>query len=159
MQYSTTTPGGNPTNPKIGPQTQFHIQPFNYMVDTCSGSAYDSTKRLNVVMAKAAAKKLDRIFHALSDGTRRAILTEVSKRERTVGELAKSRPMSLAAVSKHLDVLENAGLIDRKKVGSFRVVSLRAESLKPANEWLSYYNQFWSDKLDALQAFVEKRKK
>ena len=110
-------------------------------------------------MAKSSAKKLDRIFHALSDETRRAILIDVSRGESSVSELAKPYKMSLAAVSKHLNVLEAAGLIDRKKVGSFRMVSLRAESLKSANEWLSYYGQFWNEKLDALQAFVESRKK
>ena len=110
-------------------------------------------------MAKSHAKKLDRIFHALSDQTRRAILVDVSKGENTVGDLAKPYNMSLAAVSKHLNVLEEAGLIDRKKVGSFRVVSLKAESLKTANEWLSYYGQFWNEKLDALQMFIETRKK
>ena len=110
-------------------------------------------------MVKSEAKALDRIFHALSDQTRRAILIDISKKENTVSELAKPYKMSLAAVSKHLSVLEAAGLIDRKRVSSFQVVSLRAESLKTANEWLAHYEIFWNEKLNALQELLEKRKK
>jgi DNA-binding transcriptional ArsR family regulator len=110
-------------------------------------------------MVKSQALKLDLIFHALSDSTRRAILYDVSKHEKTVSEIAKPYKISLAAVSKHLNVLENARLIERKKQGSFQIVSLNAESLKTAEEWISYYQQFWGPRLDALKDFLEKRKK
>lgn len=110
-------------------------------------------------MVNSQAQRLDRIFHALSDPTRRSILTSISSKESTVSEIARPYRMSLAAVSKHLKVLESAGLIDRKRVGSFQVVSLRAESLKSAAEWLSFYEKFWNTKLDALKDLLEKRTK
>ncbi len=108
-------------------------------------------------MVKSNAATLDRIFHALSDQTRRAILASLAKGEATVGELAKPHKMSLAAVSKHLSVLASAGLIDRTRVGSFQVVNLRAESLKSADEWLSFYEKFWDRKLDDLKIILERK--
>lgn len=110
-------------------------------------------------MVKSEALKLDIIFHALSDSTRRAILYDVSKKEKTVSELAKPYKISLAAVSKHLTVLEGANLIERRKQGSFQIVSLKAESLKSAEEWILYYQQFWGPRLDALKDFLERGKK
>ncbi len=110
-------------------------------------------------MVKSQAQRLDLIFHALSDSTRRAILYDVSKKDKTVSEIAKPYKISLAAVSKHLTVLENAKLIERKKQGSFQIVSLNAESLKSAEEWILYYQQFWGPRLDALKNFLEKRQK
>ncbi len=73
-------------------------------------------------MVKSESIQLDLIFHALSDGTRRSILRGITKRQKTVGEIAKPFEMSLAAVSKHLKVLEKAKLIERKKEGSFQIV-------------------------------------
>jgi DNA-binding transcriptional ArsR family regulator len=108
-------------------------------------------------MVKSQALKLDQVFHALSDSTRRAILYDVSKGDKTVSEIAKPHKMSLAAVSKHLNVLEMANLIARKKQGSFQIVSLNAEALKSAEDWLAYYQQFWGARLDALQKFLEER--
>ena len=110
-------------------------------------------------MVKSNPEVLDRLFHALSDQTRRGILNSLANGESTVGELAKPYKISLAAVSKHLGVLEAAGLIDRTRVGSFQIVNLRAESLMSANEWLSYYEKFWDHKLDALQDLLERKKK
>ncbi len=106
-------------------------------------------------MVKSNAARLDAVFHALSDSTRRAILRDVSKQEKTVGEVAKPHRMSLAAVSKHLKVLEAAELIARERRGSFQIVRLNAASLRPADEWLAYYETFWSARLDALQAHLE----
>ena len=110
-------------------------------------------------MVKSQARQLDLIFHALSDSTRRAILYDVSKKDKTVGEIAKPYKMSLAAVSKHLTVLEKAKLIEREKRGSFQVVSLNAESLKSAEQWILYYQQFWGPRLGALKDFLEKGQK
>jgi DNA-binding transcriptional ArsR family regulator len=110
-------------------------------------------------MVKSHAQRLDSIFHALSDSTRRAILHDVSKKDKTVSEIAKPYKMSLAAVSKHLTVLEKAKLIERKKKGSFQIVSLKAESLKSAEEWILYYQKFWGPRLEALKDFLEKRAK
>ena len=110
-------------------------------------------------MVKSESIQLDLIFHALSDGTRRSILRGITKKQKTVGEIAKPFDMSLAAVSKHLKVLEKAKLIERKKEGSFQIVSLNAETLKTAEQWISYYQQFWSSRLDALQDLLEEKKK
>ncbi len=110
-------------------------------------------------MVKSQAKQLDLIFHALSDSTRRAILRDVSRKSKTVSEIAEPYEMSLAAVSKHLSVLESAKLIDRKKQGSFQIVSLNADALKTAEKWIQYYQQFWGPRLDALKDFLEKGQK
>jgi DNA-binding transcriptional ArsR family regulator len=110
-------------------------------------------------MVKSEALKLDLIFHALSDQTRRAILKDLCKKEKTVSQIARPYKMSLAAVSKHLRVLESADLIDRRKEGSFYIVKLNADSLKTAEEWISYYQKFWSGRLNALQEFLEKEEK
>ena len=110
-------------------------------------------------MVNSSTARLDSIFHALSDPTRRSILRAVSAREKTVGEIAKPYRVSLAAVSKHLKVLESANLIHREKRGSFQVVRLNAHTLKTAEEWLSYYEKFWNQSLDALQTYFEGEKK
>ena len=110
-------------------------------------------------MVKSQALQLDLVFHALSDATRRAILFDVSKKEKTVSQIAKPYKMSLAAVSKHLKVLELADLIERRKEGSFQMVSLNADALKTAEEWISYYQQFWGLRLNSLKDFLEKGNK
>ncbi len=107
-------------------------------------------------MVKSNAVRLDSIFHALSDSTRRSILREVAVAPKTVGEVAKPYAMSLAAVSKHLKVLEEAELIARERRGSFQIVRLNAKSLRPAEEWLAFYEQFWNRQIDALQSYLEK---
>lgn len=106
-------------------------------------------------MVDSSAARLDSVFHALSDATRRSILRDVSTRTKTVGEVAKPYRMSLAAVSKHLKVLEAAELIARERRGSFQIVRLNAKSLRPAEEWLAYYETFWSRQLDRLQTHLE----
>jgi DNA-binding transcriptional ArsR family regulator len=106
-------------------------------------------------MVKSNTARLDAVFHALSDSTRRSILRDVSTGEKTVGEVARPYAMSLAAVSKHLKVLEDAELIARQRRGSFQLVKLRAKSLKPAEEWLAFYERFWNERIDALQSYLE----
>lgn len=106
-------------------------------------------------MVNSNAARLDSIFHALSDSTRRAILRDVSRREKTVGEIAKPYRMSLAAVSKHLKVLETANLVARERRGNFQIVRMNARTLKPAEEWLAYYETFWNQQIDALQTYLE----
>src|SRR5262245_6678584 len=110
-------------------------------------------------MVKSSPAQLDRIFQALSDSTRRAILLDVSRKEKTVGEIAGPHRMSLAAVSKHLTVLEDAKLNKRRREGSFQIVSLRADALMPAARWLAYYQQFWESRLDSLKNFLEEEGK
>jgi DNA-binding transcriptional ArsR family regulator len=106
-------------------------------------------------MVNSSTARLDSIFHALSDSTRRSILRTVAVKPETVGELAKPYRMSLAAVSKHLKVLESAELIARERRGSFQIVRLNAATLRPAEEWLAYYEKFWTRQLDALQTYLE----
>ena len=106
-------------------------------------------------MVESSAAHLDLIFHALSDATRRSILRDIAEKEKTVGEIAKPYPVSLAAVSKHLKVLEAAELIEREKRGSFQMVRLNAKTLRSAEQWLAYYERFWSSQLDALQTYLE----
>lgn len=109
-------------------------------------------------MVKSNAVRLDSIFHALSDATRRSILRDISAKEKTVGEIARPYRMSLAAVSKHLKVLESAELVARERRGSFQIVRLNPAPLRPAEEWLAYYQKFWELQLDALQHFLEGEK-
>lgn len=107
-------------------------------------------------MVKSNAARLDSVFHALADETRRSILRDVSAGEKTVSEVAKPYAMSLAAVSKHLNVLEEAELIARQRRGSFQIVRLKANGLRPAEEWLAFYERFWNEQIDALQSYLEK---
>lgn len=115
-------------------------------------------------MVESAPAHLDTLFHALADTTRRAILRDLSLRDaltkgKTVGEIAQPYAMSLAAVSKHLKVLEAAELIERERRGSFQVVRLNAPSLRPATEWLAFYDKFWNSALDRLQTHLEAKAK
>src|SRR4051812_45450470 len=97
--------------------------------------------------------RLDGLFHALSSGTRRAILFELSRSDRTVGELAEPYEMTLAAVAKHIDVLERAGLVTRKRHGRTTVCHLNADQLQDAARALDYYRGFWNQQLDSLDAY------
>jgi DNA-binding transcriptional ArsR family regulator len=106
-------------------------------------------------MVESSQAALDSIFHALADATRRAILRDITRREKTVGELAEPYPISLAAVSKHLDVLERASLIRRERRGSCRMVRLNPNRLQAAQDWLAYYERFWKTNLDRLQEYLE----
>jgi DNA-binding transcriptional ArsR family regulator len=100
---------------------------------------------------------LDAVFHALADHTRRAILRDITLGEKTVGELAQPHAMSLAAVSKHLDVLERASLIRREPRGACRMVRLNPKPLQAAQDWLNFYEKFWNTNLDRLQDLLEGR--
>lgn len=100
---------------------------------------------------------LDRIFQALSDPTRRKILRQISNGEQTISALAEPHRLTFAAVSKHLKVLEVADLINRRKAGSFQMITLNPDALKSADRWLRYYEQFWSKRLAALKDLLEKK--
>ena len=106
-------------------------------------------------MVNSSTARLDSVFHALSDPTRRSILRGLAKSEKTVGEVARPHKMSLAAVSKHLKVLESAELIARERRGSFQIVRLQARSLRPAEAWISFYSRFWNQQLDNLETYLE----
>src|SRR5687767_12434865 len=94
-------------------------------------------------------RHLDGLFHALSSGTRRSILHELSRSNRTVGELAEPHDMTLAAVAKHIDVLERDGLVTREGQGRTTVCHLNADALQDAARVLDYYRSFWNQQLDS----------
>ena len=97
---------------------------------------------------------LDAVFHALTDPTRRAMLGHLAERERTIGELATPFSMSFAGASKHVRVLENAGLVTRTIRGRTHLCRLRAARLAEANAWLRRYERFWTDRLDMLEQLL-----
>jgi DNA-binding transcriptional ArsR family regulator len=101
-------------------------------------------------MNTAPADRLSLTFAALADPTRRAILTRLVEGEATVNELADPLPISVQAVSKHLRVLERAGLITRRRSAQLRPSRLRAEPLKAAADWLGVYRRFWETGFDVL---------
>ncbi|MPZ29957.1 MAG: metalloregulator ArsR/SmtB family transcription factor [Rhodospirillales bacterium] len=107
-------------------------------------------------------KDLDRLsttLYALSDPTRRAILARLALGESAVGELAQPFDMTLPAISKHLKVLERAGLIARGREAQRRPCRLAAEPLREVLEWVSDYRHFWDQRLDRLGAYLEKGRK
>src|SRR5580693_949637 len=105
-------------------------------------------------MVELEAPQLGPVFHALSDATRRRILLELASGERTVGQLAEPFAISLAAASKHIKVLENAGLIRREVRGRTHLCSLDPGPLSRAQQWLSFYERFWTDRLDDLERLL-----
>lgn len=98
--------------------------------------------------------RLSSTFAALADPTRRAILARLSLGETTVSELAEPFEMSLPAVSKHLKVLEKAGLIARGRDAQWRPCRIEAAPLKEATDWLEHYRKFWEQSLDRLDAYL-----
>ena len=98
---------------------------------------------------------LSATFAALADPTRRAILAALVSGEATVGELALPFPISGPAISRHLRVLAEAGLIERKVNARWRICSLRAEAMRDAHDWLSAYRRYWEESLDRLVELVE----
>jgi len=110
-------------------------------------------------MVNNSESQLNNVFHALSDSTRRAILARLANGEAQVTELAGPFDMSLPAISKHLDVLEKAGLLHRQKDGRIRRCQLTAGPLESAADWVNVYRQFWETQLDSLARYLEKDKK
>ncbi|MBM4070979.1 MAG: winged helix-turn-helix transcriptional regulator [Planctomycetes bacterium] len=102
---------------------------------------------------------LDSTFAALSDPTRRAILTRLRHGSASVLELAEPFKVSLPAISKHLRVLEQAGLIHRTKEGRVHRLRLAAKPMKDAAEWIENYRAFWEDQLDSLADYLDTMKK
>lgn len=100
---------------------------------------------------------LDRLFAALSDPTRRAIIERLAAEELTISELARPLPISLPGVMKHLDVLEAAGLVARRKQGRTVTCRLTAEPMEDAMAWIAQYRRFWSESLDRLAAALERK--
>jgi len=102
-----------------------------------------------------ATDRLSEIFAALADPTRRAILARLAESDATVNELAEPFSISLPAISRHLKVLEKAGLITRSRSAQWRSSSLRAEPLAEVAAWMDPYRQFWDENLDRLEAHLK----
>jgi DNA-binding transcriptional ArsR family regulator len=105
-------------------------------------------------MVELEAPQLNSVFHALGDPTRRRMLRELAGGERTVGQLAKPFAISLAAASKHIKALEKAGLIRREVHGRTHLCRLDPGPLASAQKWLSFYERFWTDRLDVLEQLL-----
>jgi DNA-binding transcriptional ArsR family regulator len=103
----------------------------------------------------SADDRLDAVFHALGDRTRRALLARLAKRPAMITELASPFDMSLPAVSRHIRVLEGAGLVTRSVDGRMHRCSLNPKPFKTIEGWLIHYRQFWEDSLAALAQYVE----
>jgi DNA-binding transcriptional ArsR family regulator len=107
-------------------------------------------------MVKYSSGALDRTFAALADPTRRRILAQLTRGQKRVTHLARPHAMSLPAVSKHLRVLEKAGLLRRRRYGRVHEMQLDARPLKQAAKWVEEYRKFWEGSLDRLAAYLEK---
>ena len=105
-------------------------------------------------MVELTAPQLDAVFHALGDPTRRRMLAQLAEGERSVGQLAAPFSISLAAASKHVKALENAGLIRREIRGRSHVCRLEPGPLASAHEWLAFYERFWTDRLNLLDRLL-----
>jgi len=110
-------------------------------------------------MVKYQSRSLNRTFAALADPTRRRILAHLAQGDRRVTDLARPHDMSLPAVSKHLRVLEKAGLLRRRRYGRVHEMRLDAKPLKEAAQWVEEYRKFWEGSLDRLAAYLEKTNK
>jgi len=110
-------------------------------------------------MVKYPSTTLNRTFAALADPTRRRILAHLARGERRVTDLARPHAMSLPAVSKHLRVLEKAGLLRRRRYGRVHEMQLDAKPLRQAAQWVEEYRRFWEGSLDRLAAYLDKTAK
>jgi len=107
-------------------------------------------------MVKYSSRTLNRTFAALADPTRRRILAHLARGDKCVTHLAKPHAMSLPAVSKHLRVLEKAGLLRRRRYGRVHEIRLDAKPLQQAARWVEEYRKFWQGSLDRLADYLEK---
>jgi DNA-binding transcriptional ArsR family regulator len=105
-------------------------------------------------MVELEPPRLDAVFHALGDATRRRMLRDLADGERSVGELAAPFDMSLAAASKHIKALERAGLVRRTVKGRTHLCRLEPRPLEDAHEWIGFYERFWSSRLDILEGLL-----
>jgi DNA-binding transcriptional ArsR family regulator len=105
-------------------------------------------------MVELQPPQLDAVFHALGDATRRQMVRDLASGERTVSQLAEPFAMSLAAASKHIKALENAGLIRREVRGRTHVCRLEPGPLASAHHWLTFYERFWTDRLNVLDRLL-----
>lgn len=111
---------------------------------------------MDLITTEPTPDALSRVFAALADPTRRALLTRLAAGEATVGELAEPFDMSFAAVSKHLRVLERAGLVSRGRDAQYRPARLDARPLAAVSAWVGDYAKFWSGNVDALGDYLDR---
>ena len=104
-------------------------------------------------------ERLDTIFRALADPTRRGMLANLALGAKSIGELAEPFAMSFAGASKHVKVLEDAGLIARRKQGRTHLISIDAKPLEEAERWMRQWEKFWNVRLDRLEALIERDNK
>ena len=102
--------------------------------------------------------RLDVTFHALADPTRRGMLASLALGEKSIGELGEPFRMTFAGASKHVKVLEDAGLLARRKIGRTHLIRLEAKPLEEAERWLRQWEKFWTVRLDRLEALIERDK-
>lgn len=110
-------------------------------------------------MVNEHSEQLDAVFHALADPTRRQMLDRLATQPRSVGELAAPFEISLAAASKHIKVLERAGLVQRQVQGRTHVCRLDAGPMHTGMEWMRHYERFWNQRLDTLEALLRAQDK
>jgi DNA-binding transcriptional ArsR family regulator len=104
------------------------------------------------------SQQLDQVFFALSDGTRRAILAQLTQGSATIGDLAAPFKISAPAVSRHMKVLERAGLISRKIQGREHQCTLTTAGLQTAEDWLNFHRRFWESRFDAIDSLLQQEK-
>jgi DNA-binding transcriptional ArsR family regulator len=109
-------------------------------------------------MVESYPHRLDTVFQALADPTRRGMLASLALGEKSIGELAAPYEMSFAGASKHVKVLEHAGLLSRRKAGRSHLCRLKAQPLADAERWLRQWEKFWTIRLDRLEALIERDK-
>jgi DNA-binding transcriptional ArsR family regulator len=110
-------------------------------------------------MGEYNTAQLDAVFGAVADATRRDILAQLAAGDRRVTDIAAAYPISLNSVSKHLRVLERAGLVERTVLGREHILHLNATAMAAADEWMAYYRRFWTDRLAALDAMVQRKRR
>ena len=110
-------------------------------------------------MGEYQSARLDAVFGAVADPTRRAILTRLASADARVTDLASDFPISLNSTSKHIRILERAHLVRRTVIGRDHVLSLEAAPLEQAAEWIEHYRRFWSERLEALESFVKSKRR
>ncbi|MHA6669391.1 ArsR/SmtB family transcription factor [Homoserinimonas sp. A447] len=111
-----------------------------------------------MVQQQVVDSQLDRAFATLSDPTRRGILTRLGSGPATIGELAEPAGMTLTGLKKHVQVLEDAGLVTSEKVGRSREVRLGTERLDDAMQWITFYQRLWERRLDGLEVYFTLKK-
>jgi DNA-binding transcriptional ArsR family regulator len=110
-------------------------------------------------MGEYNSRQLDAVFGAVADATRRAILAQLATGDARVTDVAAAFPISLNSVSKHVRILERAGLVERTILGRDHVLSLNATAMSEADQWMAYYRKFWTDRLEALDTMVQRKRR